>query len=129
MKPDWTNARSADGPTVKRWLCERFPQITSEAMRSDPFAAVVASWDRPNRLVDFYTLDRWLTPRGLFLCELPDECWRWAKPKTPPSARDLCERVVAEYAAGIGGRNYLARVHGIPRRRIDKWIRGVEVAA
>lgn len=129
MKPDWTNARSADGPTVKRWLCERFPQLTTEAMKSDPFAAVVASWDRPNRLVDFYTLDRWLTPRGLFLCELPDECWRWSAPKCPPSAREACERVVGEYVAGIGGRNDLARVHGVQLRRMDKWIKGIEVAA
>lgn len=127
MTPDYTNARSADGPTVAAWISERYP-VRSE-MKDDPFAAIVASWNREGRLVDFYTLDEWLTPRGFFLSELPPECWRWAPSKCRHHLRPVCEQIVSEYAEGTHGRNYLARVHGIEHKTVHGWVAGIEVAA
>lgn len=127
MRPDYTNARSADGPTIYAWMSERYP--IKALAREDAFAAVVESWNRENRLVDFYTLDEWLTPRGFFLSELPAECWRWTTPKIGIHNRPIAEQVIAEYAAGERGRNELAVVYRIERRTVRQWIDGIEVAA
>lgn len=123
MKPDWTNARSADGPTVVEWVAKRVP-IRSDLMKQDAFAAVVSSWNREGRLVDFYTLDQWLTPRGLFLSELPEDCWRWSTPKTRVHEREIAEQIIAEYVAGRG-RYELSRAYNLPPRRVRAWTTGV----
>lgn len=124
MRPDWTNARSADGPTVVAWVAERYP-IRSQMQKDDEFAITVSSWNREGRLVDFYTLDQWLTPRGFFLCELPEECWRWAHPKVRTHLRPVCEQVLSEYVAGERGRNELARVYQVEHRTVRHWISGL----
>jgi len=127
MNPDWTNARSADGPIVVDWVATQLP-VRTQLMKEDPFSSVVCSWDRPGRLVGVFTLDEWLTPVGVMLNELPDECWRWAPPKTPTKMRETAERLIGEYMDGKAGRNEIARANDIPHRTVRKWIEGLDPA-
>lgn len=129
MNPDWTNARSADGPTIAAYVADHYPALRTEMHKEDPFCITVTSWDRADRLVNIYTVDRWLTPRGHFLCDLPEECWRWSSYRCPIKLRPLCEEVVGLYVRGVAGRNELARVYGLQHRVVRNWIRGLEVAA
>lgn len=127
MTPDWTNARSADGPTIYAWVSERYP--IKALAREDAFAAVISSWNRENRLVDFYTLDEWLTPRGFSLADAPADAWRWSSPKITYKNRALAEQMISEYVAGKRGRCELARVYRVHRNCVTKWLDGIEVAA
>lgn len=130
MKPDYTNARSADGPMVVAYLRKQFPYLRTTKWQTgdDPFIAAVLSWDRPDRLVCIYTLDKWLTPRGVTLSELPPECWRWSSPKTRVKDRELAEEVIGKYVDGAGSRDALARAYRLSRHTIAYWTRDLMAA-
>lgn len=124
MKPDYTTARSADGPTVYRWLCERLP-IRGNALKGDPLADTARSWGCCNqgakvRLVAVEVIDRWLTPVGIHLSELPDECWRWTPSRV--NRREACEAVCSEWLDGTPARE-LARRYRVNRATVAEWIR------
>ena len=134
MNPDWTNARSADGPTIAAYVAEQYPALRTEMHKEDPFCITVTSWDRADRLVDFYSVDRWLVPRGFMLCDLPAECWRWSRAKTPIKLRPLCEELVGQYAEGRQPDAALFirtayKHYGLQYRVARRWIDGIEVAA
>lgn len=125
MKPDYTNARSADGPTVVAYLREQLPYLRTTkwemGARDDwtEFATAVLSWDRADRLVCVYTLDQWLTPRGVTLSELPPECWRWSSPKTRVKDRELAEEVIGKYVDGAGSQASLARAYRLSKHTLN----------
>lgn len=116
MTPDYTNARSADGPTVVKWLASRISIGRSE----DPWASTVWSWNHANRLVGVEVLDEWLTPVGIHLSELPEDCWRWGRAGSPIRLRDLCERVVSEWLDGAP-RKPLARRYKLHPQTVWGW--------
>lgn len=134
MKPDYTNARSADGPTVVAYLREQLPYLRTTkwemGARDDwtEFATAVLSWDRADRLVCVYTLDQWLTPRGITLSELPEDCWRWSSPKTRVKDRELCELVVGQFMEGGRSPGRLARAYGFSRQTVAYWTRDLMAA-
>jgi len=130
MKPDYTNARSADGPMVVAYLRKLFPYLRTTKWETgeDPFIAAVLSWDRADRLVCVYTLDRWLAPNGITLSELPEDCWRWSSPKTRVKDRQLCELVIGEYMEGGRSPGRLARAYGFSRQTVAYWTRDLMAA-
>lgn len=68
---DWITAHYADGPTVAAWL------IAHDLDRSsDNLGRNVRRWRSGRRRVSIETLDRYLTPLGIHLSELPAEAWR-----------------------------------------------------
>jgi len=127
MNPDYSNARSADGTIVARWIYERIP-LNTVALRRDPLGMAVASWKAPfgeagDRLVAVEVLDRWLTPVGIHLSELPEDCWRWASPRC--QRREVCEAVVSEWLDGTPAR-VLARRYGVNRDTVAGWLEGLQ---
>lgn len=123
VNPDYTNARSADGPTVYAWLIARIP-LRSRLLKDDSLSKIARSWRQPcngskERLVAVEILDRWLTPVGIHLSELPDECWRWTPPRIV--RRDECEAVCSEWLDGTPAR-VLARRYGVDRATVAAWV-------
>lgn len=117
MNPDYTNARSADGPTVVEWLTAR---ISVGRSGDDPWASAVWSWNHDGRLVGVEVLDEWLTPVGVHLSELPEDCWRWARAGAPIRLRSLCEQVVSEWLDGVP-RKRLAHRYGLRAQTVWDW--------
>lgn len=124
MNPTYQTARSAHGPTVYRWIAARIP-LRCELLKDDPAFYSMRSWRQGDRLVGIAVLDHLLTPLGIHLSELDEECWRWAAPGVSGKYRRICEAVVSEWLDGASIRS-LSRDHGICRETVERWTEGLQ---
>lgn len=116
-----------DGPLLFAWLKERG---ALDGSGKSSFARIAYRWrsgDNPSYLA----VDRWLTPRGIHLDEIPDEIAAERVGREPKRRRSPGEieelRKAARRLMAEGARNFeIARQLGVTPRTVSNWRKKME---
>lgn len=118
----WENAEYASGPKLAEWVNSR-PGLVDDLVLhfGEQARRTVHRWGHDQKTVPIEAVDRWLTPIGCLLSDLPDDVWTEDRPDYSRLSEEIKEQAVQLRLAGES-QAAVARRFGVTPKSVKRWV-------